>query len=320
MIAIRRSLFLAVIVALLAVTLGGCGPTPQPEAPTLRVALLPILDVLPFHVAEQNGYFEQMGVKVELVPVKSGQERDTLMQAGQIDGMLTDLISPVLFNQDQAQIKVVRTARKVYPGAPMFYILAKPGSEVSTPADLAGVPIGIAQNTVIEYITDRMLERAGLTPDQIAIQEVSAIPVRFELLVNGEVPAACLPDPLASGAMAAGAVLVVDDTSVPDLSQSILTFSVEALESKPEAVRRFLQAWEMAVSELNANPDQYRDLLIKKGRVPESVQGTFRMPPFPEASVPSPAQLADVVSWALDKGLVEKDVPYERMVDDSYLP
>jgi NitT/TauT family transport system substrate-binding protein len=165
-----------------------------------------------------------------------------------------------------------------------------------------------------------MLENAGLTPQQIATLEVSAIPVRFELLINGEIPAATLPDPLASGAIAAGAVLVVDDTSVPELSQSILTFSTEILETEPDAVRGFLKAWEMAVGELNANPDSYRDLLIEKGRVPESIQGTFQMPPFPEASVPTEEQLADVVKWALDTGLVEQDVPYERMVDESYLP
>ena len=180
------------------------------------MALLPVMDVLPFHVAEQNGYFDQVGVTVELVPVKSAQERDTLMQTGQVDGMLTDLLSPVFFNQDEAQIMVVRTARRVYPDSPLFRLLGAPGSEARTPTDLAGVEIGIAQNTVIEYLTDRMLENAGLAAEQIAVQEVSAIPVRFELLINGEIPAATLPDPLASGAVAAGAVMVVDDTSVPD--------------------------------------------------------------------------------------------------------
>lgn len=296
-------------------------PTPASgESQMLRIALIPVMDVLPFHVAEQNGYFDQVGVQVESVPVKSPQERDTLMQTGQVDGMLTDLMSPVLFNQNEEQIKVVRTARKVYPDAPMFRLLAAPGSDVRSPAELAGVEIGISQNTVIEYLTDRMLVNAGLTPDQIATQEVGAIPVRFELLVNGQLPAATLPDPLASGALAAGAVVVVDDTTVPELSQSILVFSIEALEGDPEAVRRFLQAWEMAVDELNNNPDAYRDLLIEVGRVPESIQGTYQMPPFPEASVPTPEQLADVMQWALDKGLVQNDVPYERMVDDSYLP
>jgi len=308
--------------------LAGCGiedtastleeSTSQPK--TLKMAVIPVMDILPFHVAKQNGYFEQAGVNVELVPVKSAQERDTLMQTAQVDGMLTDLLSPVLFNQQEAQITVVRTARKVYPDSPLFSILARPGSSVVSPQDLAGVEIGTAQNTVIAYITDRMLEAAGLAPGQIASQEVSAIPVRFELLINGEIPAATLPDPLASGAVAAGAVPVVDDTTVPDLSQSILTFSVDTLESQPDAVRRFLRAWEMAVEELNDNPEAYNELLIEEGRVPESIQGTFRMPPFPSASVPTPEQLADVVSWAMEKGLIDADIPYERMVDDSYLP
>jgi NitT/TauT family transport system substrate-binding protein len=298
----------------------GPAPVSGTETATLRMALLPIMDVLPFHVAQQNGYFDQVGVQVELVPVKSGQERDTLMQTGQVDGMLTDLISPIIFNQDEAQVKAVRTARRVYPDSPLFRLLAKPGSTVQSPTDLAGVKIGTAQNTVIQYITDRMLENAGVPEDQIIGQEVSAIPIRFELLINGEIPAATLPDPLASGAIAAGAVPVVDDTTVPDLSQSILALSTEALDTKPEAVRRFLQAWEMAVAELNTKPEDYRDLLIEVGRVPESIQGTFQMPPFPEASVPSPEQLADVVAWALDKGIAQKDVPYEQMVDDSFLP
>lgn len=329
----QRFWFLYAILLLPALMVAGCGggePTPAPEAPPtpmpettvqkLKMALLPVMDVLPFHVAEQNGYFEQVGIEVELVPVKSAQERDTLMQTGQVDGMLTDLLSPVFFNQDEPQIVVVRTARRVYPDSPLFSILAKPGSDVQSPADLAGVEIGISQNTVIEYLTDRMLENAGLTPEQITVSEVSAIPVRFELLMNGEIPAATLPDPLTSGAIAAGAVLVVDDTSVPELSQSILAFSTGIVEDQPDAVRRFLEAWEMAVEELNAKPDDYRDLLIEKGRVPESIQGTFQMPPFPKASVPTEEQLADVVEWALDKGLVTNDVPYERMVDDSYLP
>jgi NitT/TauT family transport system substrate-binding protein len=138
--------------------------------------------------------------------------------------------------------------------------------------------------------------------------------------MNGELAAATLPDPLASGAIDAGALVVTDDTLVRELSQSVLAFSSEALSTKGEAVSLFLQAWEKAVAELNANPVQYHDMLIEKGRVPESIQGTFEMPIFPEATVTTPQQLADVVQWALQKGLVENDMPYEQMVDDSFLP
>ena len=171
-----------------------------------------------------------------------------------------------------------------------------------------------------DSITHRMLEKAGLSGDQIAVQEVTAIPVRFELLINGEIEAATLPDPLGSGAMAAGAVLLMDDTAISDLSLSIVAFSVESLQARPEAVRRFLRAWSMAVDEMNSNPEAYDSLLVEVGRVPESIQGSFQMPPFPEDLVPDPEQVADAVQWALGAGLIENDVPYDEIVDDSFLP
>jgi NitT/TauT family transport system substrate-binding protein len=302
------------------ITAAQAGPIAETDLGTLRIALLPILDVLPFHVAQQNGYFEQLGLKVEGVAVKSAQERDTLMQTGQVDGMVSDLIAAAVFNQHGAQIKAVRTARAVYPGAPQFRLLARPGSDMTSAADLSGVQVAVSQNTVIEYITYRMLQKAGLSGGQIAVQEVTAIPVRFELLINGGIEAATLPDPLGSGAIAAGAVLLMDDTAIPDLSLSIVAFGVGSLESRPEAVRRFLRAWSMAVDELNSNPEAYSGLLIEVGRVPESIQGSFQMPPFPGDGVPAPEQVADAVQWARERGLVEKDVPYDAMVDGAFLP
>ena len=304
--------------------LAGCVPPTTPVAPaeeaSLRMGLLPILDVIPFFVAEQKGYFEEQGITVELIPVKSAQERDTLMQTGQIDGQLNDLISTAIFNKDRPKIKVVYTARKAYPNAPQFRILAAPGTELQTPADLKGVPIGVSQNTIIEYITQRLLEAEGLRREEIVFTEVTAIPVRFELLMNGQLQAATLPDPLAQGAIAGGARLIVDDAAHTEWSQSVLSFSVEALRRKPNTVRKFLIAWEKAVRDINADPAAYRDLLIEKGRVPKSIQGTYTMPPFPVGEIPSEAQFADVVQWLREKGLVDRDIPYEELVDTSFLP
>ena len=304
---------------LLAVFLGACTPL-KPESNALKVALIPVLDVIPLYIADQNGYFAEQGIKVEGVPVKSAQERDVLMQTGQVDGMLTDLISNALLNKDGVKVKAVYTARRPYPGAPVFRILAGPKSGITTAAGLKGVPIGISQNTVIEYLTDRMLKGEGLAADEIAVQEVSAIPVRFEQLMNGNIRAATLPDPLAQGAVAAGAVPLVDDSKYPDLSQSVLSFSTDALNGKPNTVRKFLIAWEKAVKELNANPEKYRSLLIDKGRVPQSIQDSYHMPPFPERGVPAAAEVADVIQWAREKGLVGRDIPYGDMVDPSFLP
>jgi NitT/TauT family transport system substrate-binding protein len=97
------SVSVILLLAVGACTLGGRSE----EGTHLKMGLLPIQDTLPFYVAEQQGYFEDEGISVELVPVKGAQERDALMQAGEIDGMLTDLIAVGLFNRDEVQVKVV---------------------------------------------------------------------------------------------------------------------------------------------------------------------------------------------------------------------
>ncbi|MBE7550873.1 MAG: ABC transporter substrate-binding protein [Anaerolineales bacterium] len=308
------------LLLMLPLLLNACAFGPQAaQEKKLKLGLLPILDVLPFYIAQDKGYFEAEGLQVELVPVKSAQERDALIQAGEIDGQLNDLISTVLLDREQAQVKIVAKARKAYPDFPQFRIVAAPGVSVSGPADLANVPIGISQNSVIEYMNDRLLVDWGLPADQIAIEEVSAIPTRFELLMNGQLKAALLPDPMGQAAIAGGASLVIDDTKIAQYSQSVLSFSTTALENKPEAVRAFLRAWNKAVADLNKDPNAYRNVLIEKTRIPESIQGTYNVPPFPENEITSQAEWEDVVKWAQDKGLIEQPVAYNTAVDKSFM-
>ena len=309
-----------VIPAVIAMLAAACSVgAPTKQAQTLKVGLLPILDVLPFYVAQEKGYFEAEGLEVALVPVKSAQERDALIQANEGDGALTDLQGVAVFNRETSQLKVVGKARKAYPDAPHFRVVAAPGFTVTGPQDLAGVPIGISQNTIIEYLTDRLLTSWGLPADQIAIEEVSAIPVRFELLMAGQLKAALLPDPQAQAAIAAGASLIVDDTQFSQYSQSVLAFSVAAIEQKPETIRAFLRALNKAVNDINQNPNSFRSVLIENTRVPENIQDTYNVPKFPQSEITSEAEWADVVDWALEKGLLDTPVPYDRAVDAAFI-
>ena len=314
-----RLVSVVLLIALLATIVAGCVPA-KPEEAKLKLALIPVLDTIPIFIAEQNGYFAEQGITVETIPVKSPQERDVLVTTGQVDGVLTDLQSVGLLNKDGAKLKAVYTARRPFPDAPMFRILAGPKTAINAAADLKGVQVGISANTVMEYLTDRMLAGEGLKPDEIAKIEIGQIPVRFEQLMNGNIQAAALPDPLAQGAIAAGAKLIVDDSKYADLSQSVLTFTTDTLKAKPGTVKKFLVAWEKAVNELNAHPEKYQSVLIEQGRVPASIQDTYTMPPFPGRGVPSEDEVRDVVAWLKAKGLVGRDIPYTDVVDASFLP
>ena len=319
---IRKSVIMGLLVLLLimpGLATHLCAQKAQ-SATALKVALLPILDSLPFHAAQAKGYFERFGVTAKAVPVGSGLERDQLMQSGAIDGMLNEMATTANFNRERTQVQIIVSARKAYPHYPLFRLLSAPGSGLSTPADLKGIPIGISKNTIIEYVTDRLLAAGGLAPNQIAKKSVPVIPERFQLLLQGQLKAATLPDPLAKSALEAGAGAVIDDSTHPRYSVSVLSFSIQALKTKADAVRQFLKAWNQAVQDINADPESYRGLLLQKIRVPKNIQKTYRIPPFPLGEVPGADQWADVMHWMVSKGLLKTPLPYKESITTNYLP
>ncbi|QWK12075.1 MAG: ABC transporter substrate-binding protein [Thermoflexus hugenholtzii] len=296
------------------VGLVACQPSAGARPLSVRFGALPILDVLPVYVAQTEGYFAQAGLEVEVIPAASAAERDQLMQAGRIDAMVNDTVSTLFYNKEKAQIYVVRIARQAYPEAPQYFILANPNAGIQSPQDLKGVEIAISQGTVIEYMTDRILERAGLKPGDYQTVHIPRIPDRLQALMEGRVKAATLPDPFATLAIQQGAKVVADDREVRSISLSVLSFRAEVVERNPEAVRRFLQAWDRAVAAIRANPEKYAGLLAEKQLVPQPLVGTYRLPPYPDRALPTREQFADVIAWARAKGLLQADIPYERLV------
>ena len=290
------------------------------KAEPLKVALLPILDVFPFYVAESEGYFVDLGVDVKAVPVASGLERDQLMQSGAIDGMLNEMITTANFNRNRVQVKSVISARKAYGDYPLFRLLSAPGIKFSTVSDLAGVPIGISKNTIIEYVTDRLLTAEGLGAKAIIKKSVPVIPERYQLLLQGQLKAATLPDPLAKSALTAGAGEIVDDSAYPGYSVSVLSFHINSLRNKAHAVRLFLKAWDRAAAAINKNPEAFRGLLLKKIRVPKNIQQTYKIPPYPRREVPTAGQWADVMDWMTEKGLLTSALSYDDSITAEFLP
>jgi NitT/TauT family transport system substrate-binding protein len=302
------------------ITEAAATPPASGEMATLRIAVLPILDALPMYVAQQEGLFENNGIKVEFIPVASAAERDQVFASGQVDGMINDSISTLFYNQEQPQIQIVRMARTATSEMPQYQVLASPKSGFTSVEDLKGVEIGISEGTVIEYITERLLEAEGFTPEEIKSIAVPKIADRMTLLESGELKAATLPDPLSSLASQQGAVLMIDDTKHPEYGYSVYSFSKNLIDQNPEAVRGFLAAIEAATDLVNAEPTKWDNLLTEKQLVPAPLVGKYRIPVYPSASVPTQAQWDDVLAWAKAKGLVKNDIPYQDSVNPGLLP
>ncbi|HUX37702.1 MAG TPA: ABC transporter substrate-binding protein [Rectinemataceae bacterium] len=309
----------SILAALALVALGPLsGAAAAPVA--LRFAALPIVDMVPLYVAEKEGLFAKRGLAVEFIPVGAAPERDQLLASGRADGAVDEIQAVINFNRDRPRMKVLRWALRPAPGFPHFFILAAKGSGIVGASGLRGVEIGVSQGTIIEYVTERLLEAAGIRDEDIKTLNVPKMPDRMALLASGRLKAAVMPDPLATMARSQGALVALDDSAHPEYGSSVISFSTAYIAAQPETLRGFLAAVDEASALVNADPASYASILVERRIVPPSLVSTFKMPPFPRAGVPSKAEFEDALAWLKAKGLIDKDVAWSDSVDGSFLP
>ncbi|MBI5583529.1 MAG: ABC transporter substrate-binding protein, partial [Deltaproteobacteria bacterium] len=181
----KRSPIEIVLLGLLLGVGGAAFPSPSLGKPvTLKLAVIPVIDTLPMFVAQAEGLYAKYGLDVKLVPVASAPERDQLLQAGQADGTLNEILSVMFFNRNEIRMQAVRYGHLASKGAGHFFILASGSSGIRRVQELKDVEIGISQGTIVEYVTDRLLAANGLAPAGIKYLAVPKISDRMALLAS----------------------------------------------------------------------------------------------------------------------------------------
>jgi len=320
---IRKKGLLFVVVILTTLLVTACGgqvpPSETKEQKTIKIGLLPIEDNLPFYVAEQDDLYTKAGIKIELVNFASAVERDTALQAGQIDGEVADLVAVGLLKKGGTDVKVASIGLGATPAEGRFAILSSPKSGISKPEDLKNVEIGVSENSIIDYVTDKMLLDSGLEKETIKMVSIPKIPVRLDMLLSDQIKAATLPDPLATLAESQGAHLIIDDTK-KNFTQTVLLFRSDSIRSNPEGIQGLVKVYEDAGQTLNQNPDKYRSLFIEKARVPKPIEQTYKSPTFSKLRLPTEGEITQVMDWMVDKKLLDKPYSYEELIDSNLLP
>lgn len=309
---------LASILFILVFLLSACASTV--ESTTLKIAVLPIIDTLPMYVAQQEALFAKHGVNVEFVPVASAPERDQILAAKQADGTVNETLAVMAFNKESIQMQVVRYALRPTAGHGHFFIIAAGQSGINSVDGLKGIEIGVSQGTVIEYVTERLLQEAEFSADEIKTVAVPKMPDRMALLASGELKAGVLPDPLAALVVGQGGVIVTDDSQYPEYGFSVISFRKEVIDTDPEGVKGFLAAIEEATALINADPAKYKNVLSEQKLVPAPLLENYDAPVFPTAGVPTEAEWNDALNWLEQKGLLTADVSYADSVNATLLP
>lgn len=307
-----RRILLLTLTLILAFAIG-CGneeKSKKVELPELTIGLMPDVDSLPFVIAEENGYFESEGVKVHIEQFKSAMDRDSALQSGNLDCVVSDLLAAAFLRSGGFAVKVTSSTDGSYQ------LIAGKNETGNTISDFVGKDVAVSKNTIIEYITDSFLTKNNLKEDSINKVIIPQIPTRLEMLQNGKLSAATLPEPMASIAVNSGCKLLVDSENV-GINPGVIVFKEDALKDKEKSVIAMYKAYNRAVEYLNTAPrEEYIDIATKKGGFPPSVKDALKLPKYRSAELPKNEDVTEVMNWLNSKSLVKEKYTYNDLVSD----
>jgi len=291
----------------------GCGEVYAEKHADLTIGLMPAYNSIPLVVAKVHRLFEAQGIDVALVPFNGQLERETALQTGALDGTVSDLINAIQSWTHGFGARVTSVTEG------NFSLLASPHSTLRSLSDWPSgsgsrVRVGLLENSIVYYLTERMLNAAGADPARLELVPIVQLPARVEMLLADKVDAACLPEPLSTLAASRGARVLADADAL-GTTPGVLLFTKKALVEKRAKISAFYRSYDAAVDEVNARPDSYRQSIVTECAFPPAVSGLIRVPRFQHAFLPSEKLVADVASWMVGKGLAKNVPAYPEIID-----
>lgn len=309
----KSAYFIFVIFALL---LTGCGGPQgaQKELPGITIGIMPDVDSIPFLIAQEKGYFEEEGVHVEIQPFKSAMDRDAALQSGSLDGAVSDVLAVAFAQNGGFDVKAVSST----DGSYRFIAGKSTAASSKSIEDFAGKDVAVSRNTIIEYVTDQILAQAGMSAESINKVIIPQIPTRLEMLENGKLAAATLPEPMASIAVFRGCQYITGSDQL-GINPGVMAFTSKSIKNKEASIQAMYRAYNKAVKYLNETPrEEYIDFVVEKGGFPADAKEALVLPKYREATLPSESDVTTCVKWMVSKGLIRQSYTFDEIVEDIW--
>ncbi|MEM4966584.1 MAG: ABC transporter substrate-binding protein [Sulfolobales archaeon] len=288
-------------------------PAGQPSFKRVSIGIIPTIDSIPFIIAEREGLYRKYGLDAEITMFSSARERDAAMEAGRIEVAINDPVTSIILISKGSGAKIVSLLLGQIPSDGVFYILAPPNTSYGLESVRS---IAISRNTIIEFITDKMLELLRINTS-IEYIDVPSIPVRYQLLLEGKVQAATLPDPWGTMALLNGARLLArDDQFGVSISMSTILASKSFIsrEDSRDILISIVKALNEALSLYKRDPQRYADLIYQRLQIPQTLAGRY-LPSWGGEIAPYPRSNFDMVAqWLYRKGLIQSIPSYDESV------
>ncbi|GHH87683.1 ABC transporter substrate-binding protein [Streptomyces capitiformicae] len=283
---------------------------------TLKVGVIPILDVAPVYLGQKKGFYAERGLKLELTPAQGGAAIVPGVVSGQFQFGFSNTTSLLVAQSKNVPVKVVANgvASTAEEGADFCGITVKKDSPIKSPEQLEGKKVAVnTLNNICDTSIRESIRKAGGDPSKVEFVEMpfDQMPAA---LAKGQVDGACTPEPALATVKAAGGRSIASNfyDVDPNLTVAMYFTSQQYAQKNPELVKKFQEATIESLKYADSHPDEVREILTTYTKIPSDLLDKLTLPHFP--AEPDRASIERLAELGQQDGLFEKVPDLDKLL------
>jgi len=284
------------------------------EKITLMLDWFPNIDHIPIYVAQQEGYFEDRGIAVEIITPSETSDALKLAASGNVDLAVSYQPQTIMAADRGLNIKVVAPL-VVHPLTTLLFL----DNTIQTPADLSGKKIGYTVPGLMDVMLKAFAHINGIknyTPVNVGFTILPALSAKKVDAVMGPFKTYETVGMAKHGYDAL--FFELEKYGIPDYEELIFVAGKKTLIEKNQAVHAFVSAIEKGLTHIKAHPDAALKTYLKA--VPqadveiETKAFELTRPYYADTLGHDPVKWQAFADFALEYGLIKNRVDAASLI------
>ncbi|MGW0872172.1 ABC transporter substrate-binding protein [Streptomyces sp. NPDC002740] len=252
---------------------------------TVKLGLIPIVDVAPVYLGVKQGFYEKHGLKLSITTAQGGAAIVPGVVSGQFQFGFSNMTSLMVAQSNNVPVQAVSNgiASTGLQGKDFGAITVKKSSPLKSAKDLEGKKVAInTLKNINETAVRESVRKAGGDPDRVKFVEL-AFDQMPAALDSGQIDAAMVVEPALATVKSQGGVEIASPLVdvAPNLTVAMYFTSTQYAQKNPDLVKKFQEATAESLAYADAHPDEVRQIVTTYTKIPTAVLAQVTLPKWP---------------------------------------
>ncbi|MFD8126753.1 ABC transporter substrate-binding protein [Streptomyces mirabilis] len=283
---------------------------------TVKVGVIPIVDVAPLYLGQQKGFYGKRGLKLSMTTAQGGAAIVPGVVSGQFQFGFSNMTSLMIAQNQNVPVKAVvnGVASTGVAGKDFGAITVKKGSPIKSAKELEGKKVAVnTLKNINETAVRESVRKAGGDPSKVKFVEL-AFDQMPAALDSGRIDAAMVVEPALATVKSLGATEIA--SSLVDVAKGLtvaMYFTSTQYEQKnPDVVRKFQEATAESLAYADAHPDEVRQAVTTYTKIPAATLAQVTLPKWP--AEPNRASIEALEKLGAQDGLFKSTPDLDKLL------